>query len=86
MVTIEVSKELVARIKLAELEIQARVIITPEGVVELSFLPWSQWKMSGESYDQLVEDFNLLKSQLKLCLENQDKEQLKAVLRRQGIS
>lgn len=86
MVTIEVSKELVAKIKLAELEIQARAIITPGGEVEISFMPWSQWKMSGESYDQLVEDLNLLKSQLKLCLENQDKEQLKAVLRRQGIS
>lgn len=79
MVTMEVSKELVVKIRLSELEIHARASISPRGEVELSFMPWSQWNMSGESFDQLVEDYNLLKSQLKLCLENLEKEQLKSL-------
>ena len=79
MVSVEVKKELVAKIRLSEVDIEARVVITPQGEVEIGFMPWSQWRMSGESFDQLVEDYNLLKSQIKLCLENQKKEQLKNV-------
>lgn len=78
MVTIEVKKEMIAKIKLAELSIEARVIITPQGEVEIGFMPWSQWRLSGDSFDQLVEDYNILKSQVKLCLANLGKEQLKA--------
>jgi hypothetical protein len=79
MVSVEVKKELVAKIRLSEVDIEARVVITPQGEVEIGFMPWSQWRMSGESFDQLVEDYNLLKYQIKLCLENQKKEQLKNV-------
>jgi hypothetical protein len=78
MVSVEVKKELVAKIRLAEVNIEARVLITPQGEVEIGFMPWSQWRMSGESFDQLVEDYNLLKSQIKLCLENLGREQLRA--------
>jgi len=78
MITIDVSKELLAKISLPELEIEARIVISTAGEVELSFMPWSQWKMSGDSFEQLVEDYNLLKSQIKLCVDNQAKEQLKA--------
>lgn len=77
MITLDVSKELFAKIKLPELEIEARAVITPAGEVELSFMPWSQWKMNGETFEQLVEDFNLLKAQIKLCVENHQHEQLK---------
>lgn len=77
MVSVEVKKELVAKIRLAEVNIEARVLITPQGEVEIGFMPWSQWRMSGESFDQLVEDYNLLKSQIKLCLENLGREQLR---------
>lgn len=79
MVTVEVKKELVAKIRLVEVDIEARVVITPQGEVEIGFMPWSQWLMSGDSFDQLVEDYNLLKSQIKLCVENLKKEQLKAM-------
>lgn len=79
MVTFEVKKEIIARIKLTELSIEARVVITPQGEVEIGFMPWSQWRLSGDSFDQLVEDYNILKSQVKLCLANLDKEQLKAI-------
>lgn len=78
MITLDVSKELIARIKLPELEIEARAVITPAGEVELSFMPWSQWNMSGETFEQLVEDYNILKAQIKLCVENHQREQLKA--------
>ena len=77
MVSVEVKKELVAKIRLTEVSIEARVLITPQGEVEIGFMPWSQWRMSGESFDQLVEDYNLLKSQIKLCLENLGREQLR---------
>lgn len=77
MVTLEVKKELVAKIRLEEVDIEARAVITPQGEVEIAFMPWSQWRMSGSSFDELVEDYNLLKSQIKLCLENLKKEQLK---------
>lgn len=76
MITLKVSKELCATIKLSELEIEAQAVITSAGEVELSFMPWSQWNMCGESYEQLVEDFNLLKAQIKLCVENLQREQL----------
>jgi hypothetical protein len=79
VVTVEVKKELVAKIRLVEVDIEARVVITPQGEVEIGFMPWSQWRMSGDSFDQLVEDYNLLKSQIKLCVENLKKEQLKAI-------
>lgn len=79
MVTFEVKKEIIARIKLTELSIEARGVITPQGEVEIGFMPWSQWRLSGDSFDQLVEDYNILKSQVKLCLANLDKEQLKAI-------
>jgi len=78
MVTIDVKKELNVKIQLPELEIEGRVLVTPAGEVEMSFMPWTQWSMSGESFEQMVEDFNLLKSQIKLCVENQAKEQLEA--------
>ena len=29
------------------------------GEVEIVFMPWSQWRMSGSSFDELVEDYNL---------------------------
>ncbi|HOC05739.1 MAG: hypothetical protein ACOX21_09360 [Bacillota bacterium] len=77
MVTLEVKKELVAKIRLEEVDIEARAVITPQGEVEIVFMPWSQWRMSGSSFDELVEDYNLLKSQIKLCIENLNKEQLK---------
>ncbi len=51
MVSVEVKKELVAKIRLAEVNIEARVLITPQGEVEIGFMPWSQWRMSGESFD-----------------------------------
>lgn len=79
MVTVEIKKEMLARIRLAELSIEARVVITAEGEVEIGFMPWAQWRLSGESFEQLVEDYNILKAQIKLCLANLEKEQLKAV-------
>lgn len=82
MITLEVSKELLARIKLPELEIEARATITPGGDVELRFMPWSQWNMNGDTFEQLVEDYNLLKAQIKLCVENNQREQLKVPPRR----
>lgn len=78
MITLEVKKELTVKIKLPELEVEGRVVITPKGEVEMIFMPWSQWKLSGGSFEQLVEDYNVLKSQIKLCVENLDREQLKA--------
>lgn len=79
LVSVEVKKELVAKIRLAEISIEARVVIGPQGEVEIGFAPWSQWRMSGESFDELVEDYNLLKSQIRLCVDNLKKEQLKAM-------
>ena len=76
---VEVKKELVAKVRLPEVSIEARIVITPLGEVEIGFAPWSQWRMSGESFNELVEDYNLLKSQIKLCLENLKKEQLKGM-------
>lgn len=78
MITLEVKKELVAKIRLAELSIEARIVITPQGETEIGFMPWSQWRLSGESFEQLVEDYNLLKSQIRLCQDNLKKEQLRA--------
>lgn len=78
MVTIEVKKELVAKVKLPELEVEARIIISAKGEVELNFMPWSQWNLSGDSFEHLVEDFNLLKAHIRLCVENQNQEQLKS--------
>ena len=78
MVTIEVKKEMFARIKLPELEIEARVVISPKGEVDLSFMPWTHYSLSGESFEQLVEDYNILKAQIKLCVENQGKEKMAA--------
>ena len=46
MVTIEVKKELVAKVKLPELEVEARIIISAKGEVELNFMPWSQDRKS----------------------------------------
>ena len=46
MITLDVSKELLARIKLPELEVEARAVL-PAGEVELSFMPWSQWNMTA---------------------------------------
>lgn len=78
MITMDVTKELIAKIKLPEMDIEVRILITPKGEVEMSFMPWSQWNLSGESFDQLVEDYNLLKSQVKLSAENHCREQLMA--------
>lgn len=72
----DVKKELFARIKLPELNIEARVTILANGEVEVSFTPWNQWSLTGESFEQLVEDYNLLKSHIKLCLDNQAQERL----------
>jgi hypothetical protein len=78
VVIVEVKKELLVKVKLPELELEARVVITPKGEVEMNFRPWNQWNLSGGSFEQLVEDYNLIKSQIKLCVENLDREQLKA--------
>lgn len=82
MITLDVSKELCATIKLSELEIEVRTVITPAGEVELRFMPWSRWNMCGETFEQLVEDFNLLKAQINLCIENHQQEQLRAPAKR----
>lgn len=58
------------------MEVETRVIIMPDGEVEMQVMPWSEWKLSNESFEELVEDYNLLKAQIKLCVENLAKEQL----------
>ena len=78
MLTIELKKELFARIKLPELDIEARATMTPQGDVQLSFTPWNQWLLSGPSFEQLVEDCNLLMAHIRLCLENQRREELQS--------
>lgn len=77
MLTIELKKEIFARIKLPELELEARVVIYPKGDVEVCFSPWSQLNLTKESFEQMVEEMNLLKAHIRLAQENMDKEELR---------
>lgn len=85
LLTIELKKELFARIKLPELEIEARALITPRGDVQLHFTPWNQWALSGQSFEQLVEDCNLLMAHIRLCQQNQRQEELCPPRRRNPV-
>ena len=76
MLVVRMNKEMLATLRLPELEIEAWALITPQGEVEISLMPRSQWNMSWQTFEQLVEDLNILKVQIKLCVENQSREQM----------